>query len=124
MELKLNLVDDFDVIQIAFNRTLWNWNLITETVSADLFSFNRTLWNWNTGSPTGGRVLLPFNRTLWNWNVVSTDIGISFLGLLIVPYGIETEYGMVDPVSAVTFNRTLWNWNKDVSLTRTPLRRF
>ena len=82
----------FMYLNATFNRTLWNWNLPVIVVRPHQEAFNRTLWNWNhnrKGMRCTGR---PFNRTLWNWNQISCQSLSHQMCLLIVPYGIETDY--------------------------------
>ena len=78
----------------SFNRTLWNWNLSLFLFSTfDTFTFNRTLWNWNLFFLFGlYRGFSTFNRTLWNWNLLQFTPYARLTNLLIVPYGIETQY--------------------------------
>ena len=54
-------------------------------------TFNRTLWNWNILSLRIAECTQTFNRTLWNWNFCGISVLVSHTDLLIVPYGIETE---------------------------------
>ena len=67
IETLLNL--NVDSLGLRFNRTLWNWNLVSGALKTKSRSFNRTLWNWNLWITIEiGINFLSFNRTLWNWN--------------------------------------------------------
>ena len=90
MELKIEEYIETLKRNNAFNRALWNWNIVPtpaavaalkllivpygiETADMNAFdfghdAFNRTLWNWNELSGGMAKNTLPFNRTLWNWN--------------------------------------------------------
>ena len=76
---------------IAFNRTLWNWNI----------------W-WDYKSSTSVNT---FNRTLWNWNPTIKPLITVLFTPLIEPYGIEIIQHNKTHESDYSFNRTLWNWN-------------
>ena len=70
MELKHKMKERFPGWEVAFNRTLWNWN--KRGIVVDFLQ------------------LFPFNRTLWNWNVGRLGLADAHAYLLIEPYGIET----------------------------------
>ena len=105
----------FLLLQLSFNRTLWNWNVCIYPVIKFVTSFNRTLWNWNIVSWVVwvivlGLLIVPYGIETWSF------IAFSWLFmLLIVPYGIETALCFCCLHSMHSFNRTLWNWNCQTS---------
>ena len=113
MELKQNMALWCLPKLTAFNRTLWNWNVILVIVLIyKILSFNRTLWNWNQGTVVGYTVIISFNRTLWNWNSL-TPLFVRFLfsfNRTLWNWNEDTKF--VTLILAYSFNRTLWNWNK------------
>ena len=98
-------------VSLPFNCTLWNWNVISYTVSSLTGAFNCTLWNWNEIDILQSSMPYPFNCTLWNWNGIPEHICQTLYHLLIVPYGIETSSRLSSSFWRSAFNCTLWNWN-------------
>ena len=91
MELKLLTTSENSISALTFNRTLWNWNLVT--------SFCATRF-WKL-------LIVPYGIETWK-NVGKVKM---VRLLLIVPYGIETAADNLDNDIKKPFNRTLWNWN-------------
>ena len=75
----------------AFNRTIWNWNVLVLAEELQPAPFNRTIWNWNdhwnrNSYYRHNLLIVPYG--------IETTVSSSFLrrvALLIVPYGIETS---------------------------------
>ena len=114
MELKLLTMQFHRYSAWSFNRTLWNWNNLSPAIPEIAWTllivpygietcntiknwiiwwtFNRTLWNWNMKRFWFLTNHSTFNRTLWNWNHEDSMYSHWKRTLLIVPYGIETQY--------------------------------
>ena len=137
MELKHTQPKQFSSCPVAFNCTLWNWNIWVvggevnigrllivpygiETVRGMLSPSSFKLLIVPYGIETNRVIDLSacswsFNCTLWNWNEAKPLWHWKKIKLLIVPYGIETPLQVIILREGVTFNCTLWNWNEPAS---------
>ena len=79
-----------DKVKYAFNRTLWNWNSVTNQLNLFHNTFNRTLWNWNEVNPFGESSVFELLIVPYGIETGKFDDANQKEYLLIVPYGIET----------------------------------